>query len=393
MSIWVQPPMAHAVSVIATGVSPEVCNQEVSNATNVSAVRLAGGDCVITFRSGSIEWEAPRNLRTIRVLIAGGGGGGGGSYDTAGAGGGGAGQVLERASWRINPGANYSLSIGSGGAAGFHIAQTNSLDAIGRAGNRTAFEFNGTALLVANAGGGGGSSRANATGTTSRAGGAAATLSVGAVGGGPGGGGFSGGGGGGSSSAGQNGNTTDPARDSATLGGAGTSSDITGTAVTYAAGGTGGFQNNSTSIDGVAASANSGSGGGGASVAGSTFRNGGAGGSGVVIIRYSTTAPTITSFALSGNPTTAVFRGNNTVNATVNIPSTVTFLVGNVRIAGCVSVATSGTSPNNVATCNWRPFKKGSATLSAIAAPVSAGISGSSNVVLPVTVAPRSTRR
>jgi len=385
--------MAHAVSVIATGVNPEVCNQEVSNATNVSAERLAGGDCVIMFRSGNVTWEAPINLRTIRILLVGGGGGGGGSYDTAGAGGGGAGQVLEVSSRRINPGSSYSVSIGNGGAAGFHVARTNSVDAIGKSGVRTSFSFGGSPLLIAYPGGGGGSSRANAPGTTSRSGGLAATLTAGGVGGGPGGGGFSGGGGGGSSGAGQIGNTTDPARDSATQGGIGTTSDISGSVVTYGAGGTGGFQDNTISIDGASGAANTGNGGGGASVAGSTFRNGGAGGSGVLVIRYSTVAPTITSLAISGNPTSAIFRANNTVTATVNIPATVTFLAGNTRIAGCVSVATTGTSPDNVATCNWRPFKRGSAMLSAIASPVSPGISSSSNVVLPVTVAPRSTRR
>lgn len=392
-SVLLLPPPAQAASVIATGTSPEICNQNVSDATNVSAVRLAGGDCVITFRSGSIEWDAPTSLRTIRILLVGGGGGGGGSYDTAGAGGGGAGQVLEVSSRRINPGAKYSISVGNGGAAGFHIAQTNSTDAIGKSGLLTSFSFNESALLIAYPGGGGGSSRANAPGTSSRTGGLAATLSSGGVGGGPGGGGNSGGGGGGSAGAGQTGNTTDPARDSATLGGIGTSSDVTGSAVTYGTGGTGGFQNNSTSIDGVSGSANTGNGGGGASVGGSTWRNGGAGGSGVVIIRYSTTAPTITSLAISGNPASAVFRANNTISATVNIPATVTFLVGDTRIAGCISIATTGTSPNNVATCTWKPNVKGSATLSAIASPVAAGISGFSNVVLPITVVPRSGRR
>lgn len=392
-SVLLQPPAAQAASVIATGTTPEICNQSVSDATNVSAVRLAGGDCVITFKAGTIVWDTPRNLRTVRILIVGGGGGGGGSYDTAGAGGGGAGQVIERNGWRINPGASYSMSIGAGGAAGFHIARTNSVDAIGKVGDRSTFEFNNSPLLIAYPGGGGGSSRANAAGTTSRSGGAAATLSAGAIGGGPGGGGYSGGGGGGSAGAGQAGNTTDPARDSATQGGAGTISDITGSSVTYGAGGTGGFQNDSTSIDGVAASTNTGSGGGGASVAGSAFRNGGAGGSGVVVIRYSTTTPTITSLAITGNPTSAIFRANNTITATVNIPATVTFMVGNTRIAGCISIATSGTSPNNVATCSWKPNVKGAATLSAIASPIAAGISGSSNVVLPITVAPRGTRR
>lgn len=71
--------------------------------------------------------------------------------------------------------------------------------------------------------------------------------------------------------------------------GAGLSSSITGSAVTYAAGGAGGV--NTSFFNGVAGSANTGNGGRAGAYASSGYgsTNGGAGGSGVVILRYPNT--------------------------------------------------------------------------------------------------------
>lgn len=71
--------------------------------------------------------------------------------------------------------------------------------------------------------------------------------------------------------------------------GAGLSSSITGSAVTYAAGGAGGV--NTSFFNGVAGAANTGNGGRAGAYASSGYgsTNGGAGGSGVVILRYPNT--------------------------------------------------------------------------------------------------------
>lgn len=386
-------PTAHAATVSATGTDAAICNQEVSDNTNVTAVRLVGGDCVITFSAGTATWTAPKNLRSAKILLVAGGGGGGGSYDTTGAGGGGAGQVLLVNARKVTPTSQYEIKVGAGGAAGFHVGQTNSVDAIGKSGENTYFALDGVNLHVAYAGGGGGSSRANGPGTSSRVGGSAATLSSGGVGGGPGGGGFSGGGGGGSAGAGANGNTTDPARDTASPGGAGTAVDISGASITYGVGGAGGYQDNTNSVAGASAGANTGSGGGGASVGGSTYRNGGAGGSGVVIIRYSTTLPVFSDISISGNPTVATFRAANTISATVNVASLITFYAGKNRIAGCISIPTTGSGSNNVATCTWKPTTKGAVVISAEAAPTAAGLAGTSTTSARISVVNRTTRR
>jgi hypothetical protein len=77
----------------------------------------------------------------------------------------------------------------------------------------------------------------------------------------------------------------------------------------------------------------------------------------------------------------------------VNVPSVLTFFVGKSRIAGCISLPTSGSSTNNVATCAWKPTVKGSAVISVEAAPLAAGITGVSTSRLNVGVVTRTTRR
>lgn len=388
---FAQTMAAEAAVLTATGTDAAICNQEVSDATNVTAVRLAGGDCVITFRSGTVDWTVPSNLKRVKILLVGGGGGGGGSYDTTGSGGGGGGQALLINSRGVMPKMNYQINVGSGGAGGFHIARTNSLDAIGLGGSNTSISFAGSTLHTAFAGGGGSSSRANASGASTRVGGAAATLIAGGLGGGTAGGGFSGGGGGGSAGAGANGSSVSPG--AAVAGGIGTSTDISGSAITYGVGGAGGVQDGSTNSSGSTGAANTGNGGGGASVSSGTFRNGGAGGSGVVIIRYSTTVPVFSNLSITGNPATAFIRQSNTISATVDVPSFLTFFVGKNRIAGCISIPTSGSSANNVATCEWKPTVKGAAMISVEASPVAAGIAGVSTSRLNVGVVARTTRR
>lgn len=391
LSLLAPLPAAQAATVVATGTDAAICNQEVSDNTNVTAIRLAGGDCVITFTAGITSWTPAKNLKSVKILLVGGGGGGGGSYDTAGAGGGGGGQVLLLDSRKVTPQLNYEISIGAGGAGGFHIARTNTLDALGVSGTATAISLNGEVIHRAYGGGGGGSSRAQNSGTATRTGGSAATLSAGGVGGGPGGGGYSGGGGGGSAGAGGNGSSSSPG--AAVAGGSGTQLDISGTSTTYGSGGAGGVQNGTSSTDGTSASANTGGGGGGASVHTGTYRNGGNGGSGVVIIRYSTAVPVFSNLSISGSPTTATYRAANTISATVGVPALITFLSGKTRIPGCVSIPTSGSGSNNVATCSWKPNLKGAQVITAEAAPVAAGLAGTSTISAKISVVARSTRR
>jgi hypothetical protein len=96
------------------------------------------------------------------------------------------------------------------------------------------------------------------------------------------------------------------------------------------------------------------------------------------------------SFALSGS---ASYRTVVTITANVSVASRVTFRAKNVIIAGCKNKLTSGSSPNIVASCSWRPSNRGAVTLTATAAPTGAGISSTTATPISVMVGNRSGRR
>ena len=200
--------------------------------------------------------------------------------------------------------------------------------------------------------------------------------------------GWCGGGGGGASAAGAS--PTQPGGVNpwkAGKGGDGVSISITGTSTAYAGGGGGAdgsdvntiatnalcVANSPTVGDGGAGgggaggaclntatsgTSNTGGGGGGGGLAyisgnANTQGVGGKGGSGVVILRYTpNTTTNLGALTLSG----ATYKGiTQSLSVTVNTPGLVRFFMDGKRIPGCVSVATTGSSPNFTATCNWKP--------------------------------------
>jgi hypothetical protein len=94
-------------------------------------------------------------------------------------------------------------------------------------------------------------------------------------------------------------------------------------------------------------------------------------------------------FSITGTPT---YRSAIQISATINISAKVSFRVEGKRIPGCISVATATTSPF-VATCNWRPSRRGVLALSATAAPIDIGYSASAATPLRVVVSNRSIKR
>ena len=96
------------------------------------------------------------------------------------------------------------------------------------------------------------------------------------------------------------------------------------------------------------------------------------------------------SLALGG---AATFRQVVTITANVSVASKVTFRARNVIISGCKNKLTTGSSPNIVASCSWRPSIRGSVTLTATATPTGAGISSSTATPLSVMVGNRSGNR
>jgi hypothetical protein len=96
------------------------------------------------------------------------------------------------------------------------------------------------------------------------------------------------------------------------------------------------------------------------------------------------------SLTLSGS---ASYRKAVTITANVSTAAKVTFRARNIIIPGCKNKATTGSSPNIVATCSWRPSTRGSIQVSASAVPTAAG--GSTTNATPITalVSNRTTSR
>ena len=98
-------------------------------------------------------------------------------------------------------------------------------------------------------------------------------------------------------------------------------------------------------------------------------------------------------FYLTGNVKTSTYSTKIALTANVTTPSRVTFYADNKRIAKCISLPTSGSSPNIVATCNWSPSKRGFVNLYAKATPLNLSLSSNSSSILKVSVQNRSSTR
>ena len=96
------------------------------------------------------------------------------------------------------------------------------------------------------------------------------------------------------------------------------------------------------------------------------------------------------SLTLSGS---ASFRKAVTITANVSAAAKVTFKARNSIIPGCKNKATTGISPNIVATCSWKPSTRGSVPITATAVPTGAAGSGTTATPITATVSNRTTSR
>jgi hypothetical protein len=92
------------------------------------------------------------------------------------------------------------------------------------------------------------------------------------------------------------------------------------------------------------------------------------------------------SLALAGSATTASFRTVIVITANITVAAKVTFRVNGKILPGCKNKLTTGSSPNIVATCSWRPSNRGNVSLTASAAPTGAGISSSTSTPISIMV-------
>jgi hypothetical protein len=367
--ISLTPAQAAITSVTATGTSPSICNQTGTNlgtnAGDVTAERIAGGDCVIKFNTAGISysWTAPYNVTSISVLVVGAGGGGGaGGFNNidnqggGGGGGGGGGQVTTATYSSITASQSFSVSVGSGGAGATTggISSSSWAGSNGRDGGSSS--FSSTSAAGGKAGYGGGAWELSASGSTACNNSRSFTIDgssiyyIDGVGGRSGASGNSanggvlpfcstdstlGRGGAGASGSGNGGTATRLTSRTGTpnAAGVGTTNSLTGSSVEYGTGGVGGVggMSNPTSTQGAAGSR---AGMGGAGGTGSRADNnsstgalGGAGAAGLVVVRYTpdTTAPTITSsstFDMNENiavsTTAATIRTNESATITIS---------------------------------------------------------------------------
>lgn len=374
VSLFTNIPAAQAAitSISATGTSAAACNQTGANLGNsvgdVTAERLAGGDCVVKFNTSGItySWTLPYNIASISVLVVGGGGGGGGggfsSVNNAGGGGGGGGgggQVSTATLSGLSANQVFSASVGAGGSGGAYGGRSGSswAGANGRNGGSSTFGVTTASGGGAAMGGGAHTLQSSPNANTCNTG-RPLTLDsfavyyndgIGGLGGASGSGTYAsvfpycntsaatGQGGSGASGSGDGGAPTRLTTVTATpnAAGVGTSHSLTGTTVEYGTGGLGGVggTGNPTSTQGGAGSR---PGMGGAGGTGSKANDnstqgalGGAGAAGLVVVRYTpdVTAPSIISastFDVSENVSTssvaATIRTNE--SATISIVST-----------------------------------------------------------------------
>jgi hypothetical protein len=92
------------------------------------------------------------------------------------------------------------------------------------------------------------------------------------------------------------------------------------------------------------------------------------------------------SLALAGSATTASYRTVIVITANITVASKVTFRVNGKILPGCKNKSTTGSSPNIVATCSWRPSNRGNVSLTAAATPTGAGISSSTSTPVSIMV-------
>jgi len=95
------------------------------------------------------------------------------------------------------------------------------------------------------------------------------------------------------------------------------------------------------------------------------------------------------SLALAGSATTASYRTVVVITANITVASKVTFRVNGKILPGCKNKSTTGSSPNIVATCSWKPSIRGNVSLTAAATPTGAGISSATATPVSIMVGNR----
>ena len=332
---------------------------------STDSIDLSGNTTALTFPSGA---TVDGNLNTVDFLIVagggglgransgwyGGGGGGGGFRTSISSDGNGGGQTADNA-LSLSTGVAYTVTVGAGGGGGIGS------DTQGTTGGDSSISGSGISTITSKGGGGGGSydPGTNKNGLDGGSGGGgggndgittggAALTSptiMGYAGGDhPAGSATSGAGGGGAGSAGQDG-AQGTSGGTGGAGGAAKASNITGSAIYYAAGG-GGRYGYYSPVNGAAGTnatgaANSGDGGTATSASGD-------GKAGIIILKYSSAFTATYSAGAGGAANAEVTVGNNKYIEITGGTGTVTF--SGTEVIGRPSAPTEGMLRDNTTT-------------------------------------------
>jgi hypothetical protein len=326
--------------------------------TSIETSTVTSGTKVVRFPRSYISangWKPPLGVSSINLLAVGGGGGGGNNVGNGGGGGGG----YQVNNISVSSSSNIGVKVGTGGQGGRNIAAgtltydgTTLMD--GQRGDSSVATINGS-TFVGNGGGGGDTIWSNnfcgGSGQLSL-GGSSGTSS------GTGGTAYSGGAGGAVSGT-----------QSVANGVTGFTSTITGATYFGSGGGAGGVWNGNATGNGANSQGGNGNGSNGLNLTGSGGGGntsgclvGGKGGTGIVIFAFNAFG------GIANAISSANYRTQTTITATVSEAGKVTFYAHGKVIPGCKSRATVS-SASITATCQWKPSQRNAVPITAKFAP------------------------
>jgi hypothetical protein len=368
--------------------------------TNLESTTISGIEKIITFNRSYITasggFRTPSGVSAIKAVIVGGGGGGGDSTANATGGGGGAGGYFD--SNNISVSGVLPITVGIGGAGSAQTTQggnggTSAIGTLkvggGGGGNGVTYVGGtrarsgiGGSDFVSSGNGGGARPYGTATYSNEHLGGLAGQYAASGVV-------FLG-----NTYTGYQGTDGSNYSDASSGGMGGymisaslRTSTISGASVVYAK--ISGYRAWEDALS-TAGTKTPGSGGSpNYSYGTDPYSSGGAGAPGIVIIRFTITS-TVSAPTYSGE----IVKGTlESITVTTNVAGRVRFFFEGKKIAGCLSVATTGSSPDFTATCTWKPAIGGTRKVHAVFTPELAGLTAVTTEKVALFVANRSSRR
>jgi hypothetical protein len=88
------------------------------------------------------------------------------------------------------------------------------------------------------------------------------------------------------------------------------------------------------------------------------------------------------SISINTSSTNITTRSSVTISATSNASGRITFFANGKKVPNCISIKTSISGAENLASCTWKPSVRGSASIQAVITPSDVYIAGTSNFLI-----------